>query len=89
MPDGLYEASSSAYLFNGFDPSQPLYSNFSVASGTAASGSAGGSLSPTTVESGRSGSSTQQFILPQPFFQIGYVGRQRFWPAPPLPSPGP
>ncbi len=47
QPDGSYV--SPGYLFNAFDPSQPLYSNFAVASGTAAAGSAGASTSATSV----------------------------------------
>lgn len=47
QPDGSY--ATVGYLFNAFDPSQPLYSNFVVASGTAATGPAGTASSATTV----------------------------------------
>src|SRR5208283_3922538 len=40
---------TSGYLLNAFDPSHPLYSDFAVAPGTAASGSAGAASSATTV----------------------------------------
>jgi filamentous hemagglutinin len=43
--DGSYVA--SGYMFNAFDPSQPLYSEFNVASGTPAAGSA--TTASTTV----------------------------------------
>ncbi len=47
QPDGSYV--TVGYLFNGFDPTQPLYSNFAVATGTAASGAAGAPSSANTV----------------------------------------
>ncbi len=47
QPDGSYV--SSGYEFNAYDPSQSLYSEFSVAPGTAAAGSSATASSPTTV----------------------------------------
>lgn len=47
QPDGSYV--SAGYVFNAYDPSQSLYSEFSVAAGTAGAGSGAATPAPATV----------------------------------------